>query len=457
MNWFSIFARQARLHLIVVACCLLSLVTACAHADKVAPNSQAATTSTQKAPRALWVWDAGVITQSEARAELFEFCRAQNISILYVHLGDFLSDKKRESNDVKHVQEKSLGDFLEMAHAKKLRVEALDGDPSFARAMRHEAALRRLQLALDYNRAAPAARRLDGFQWDIEPYVLKEFRDETQHAAVLGEFLDIVRKSRDLVLAEKENGEFWLGFALPFWMDGEKQTVAWNGANKPATFQALDTLETLPRAYVALMAYRDKADGDNGSIAVVRDEINYATQHTPGVKIVVGQETGAVKGDPPSITFYEEGEGALETALAQINAAYAASPVYGGVAIHHLGSYRDLIARLPKSAAKAAGEVSLQILSPRDGAEAAAKTEVFGKASGGVAVQVSVMPEGDIWYDGAPFAFGENGDWSTPVRIGNDKTAADKRFRIRVRLLDEAGKPLLEKQIGVTRKFGAGV
>jgi hypothetical protein len=442
MKRFSFFSSWLRLSLIVLACCLTPLISSCARADQGLPA----------APRALWVWNAGVITQSAEREALFDFCQAKNISILYVHLGDFLSDKKRNAGDAKHVSEKSLGDFLEAAHAKNLRVEALDGDPSFARAAQHEAALRRLQLALEYNRAAPAARRLDGFQWDIEPYVLKEFKDETQHAAVLGEFLDVVKKSRDLVLAEKENGEFWLGFALPFWMDGEKQTIAWNGANKPATFQALDTLETLPRAYVALMAYRDKADGTGGTIAVVRDEINYAAQYAPNVKIVVGQETGAVKGDPPSITFYEEGEGALETALAQINAAYSASPVYGGVAIHHLDSYRDLIARLPQSRAPAVGAAALEILSPGEGDGVALQTEVSGTAGGGEKVQISVMPEGDIWYDSAPFAPGAGGAWSTPVRVGNDKTVTGKQFKIRARLLNADGTVLQEKQINVTRR-----
>lgn len=458
MKRFSFFAFGSQFRLIVLACCLASLIASCARAQGVLPasNEPAPQAKKQQAtPRALWVWNAGVITQNEAREQLFEFCHTKNISILYVHLGDYLSEKKRDESDAKHVTEKALGDFLEAAHAQNLRIEALDGDPSFARTAHHQEALQRLQRTLEYNRAAPVARRLDGFQWDIEPYVLKEFKDETQHDIVLSEFLDIVKSSRDLVLAEKEIGGargFWLGFALPFWMDSDKQSIAWNGEKKPATFQVLETLKTLPHAYIALMAYRDKAAGEGGSIAVVRGEMNYAAQHTPNVKIVVGQETGAVKGDPTSITFYEEGEGALETALAQINAAYAASPVFGGVAIHHLDSYRDLIARLPQNAAKISGGVSLEILSPEENEEAASKTTVAGTASGGAMVQISVMPAGDIWYDGQPFSPATDGAWSTPVRIGNDKTVAGKRFKIRARLLDEAGNFLAEKQIDVTRK-----
>jgi hypothetical protein len=453
MSIFSFLTRQARLPFLALTCALLTLVASCAQANDTTLISQPATTTSVTAPRALWVWNAGVITQQDARTQLFEFCRAKNISILYVHLGDFLSDKKRDENDVKHVTKTSLGDFLAAAHAQNIRVEALDGDPSFARATQHESALRRLELALDYNRTAPAVRRLDGFQWDIEPYVLKEFKDETQHDAVLGEFLDIVKKSRDMVQDNlTQNTDFRLGFALPFWMDSEAQSIAWNGEKKPATFHVLEILKSLPQAYVALMAYRDKADGDGGSVAVVRGEIEYAAQHAPNVKIVVGQETGAVKGDPPSITFYEEGEGALETALVHINAAYGASPVYGGVAIHHLDSYRDLIARLPQKASPVTGEVSLHISSPEENDRATLETTVSGKASGGASVQISVMPEGDIWYDRPPIALGSTGDWSTPIRIGNDKTPAGRRFKIRVRLLNEAGTVLQEKQISVARK-----
>jgi|GEM_PF-2504613 len=444
---------KLRLFTLAMACCLVPVPFSYAQAPQAdAPQIQVATKQAQ--PRALWVWDAGVMTQPAKRQQFFDFCKDKNIEIAYIHLGDFLSPTKRDASDPKHVTAQALGDFLEAAHTKNLRVEALDGDPSFTRADKHADALKRLQGAIDYNKAASAARRLDGFQWDIEPYVMPEFKDEAQHGKIVGEFLDIIEKSRDAVKAESNiasSSGFWLGFALPFWMDGEKQTVTWKGQTRPATFHALHILNSLPNSYVAFMAYRDKADGTGGTIAVVKDEIDYATANTPNVKLVVGQETGAVKGDPPSITFYEEGEGPLETAVAQINEAYANSPVYYGVAIHHLDSYRDLIARLPKNPVIVSGDVALTVETPANNAQVGNSTPVSGKASGGATVQLSIKPAGDIWYDSTPISIAADGTWKGAVRVGNDATPAGRKFTLRARLLDDAGKVLKEQQVEIAR------
>lgn len=453
MNYKSLSAIKLHTLTLALACCLAPVPFSCAQTPQ-ANTPQATVVSRQEQPRALWVWNAGVITQPAKRQQFFDFCKEKNIDIAYLHLGDFLSPTKRDVSDPKHVTAEALGNFLETAHANNLRIEALDGDPSFTLANKHADALKRLQLAIDYNKSAPVARRLDGFQWDIEPYVLPEFKDETQHGRIVGEFLEIIEKTRDMVKAELDIASasgFWLGFALPFWMDGERQTVTWKGQTRPATFHALHILNSLPNSYVAFMAYRDKADGTGGTIAVVKDEVDYAIQHTPHVKIVVGQETGAVKNDPPSITFYEEGEGPLETALTQINEAYANSPVYGGVAIHHLDSYRDLIARLPKNPVAPSGDVALSVDTPANNAQVGNSTPVSGQASGGATVQLSVKPAGDIWYDSTPITIAADGTWKGSVRVGNDATPAGRRFTIRARLLDGAGKVLKEHQIEVTR------
>jgi hypothetical protein len=433
---------KLRLFTLAMACCLAPVPFSCAQAPQ-ANTPQIQVAAKQAQPRALWVWDAGVMTQPAKRQQFFDFCKDKNIEIAYIHLGDFLSPTKRDASDPKHVTAQVLGDFLEAAHARNLRVEALDGDPSFTRADKHEDALKRLKGALDYNKTASAARRLDGFQWDIEPYVMPEFKDEAQHGKIVGEFLDIIEKSRDAVKAQSDIASasgFWLGFALPFWMDGERQTVTWKGQTRPATFHALHILDSLPNSYVAFMAYRDKADGTGGTIAVVKDEMDYAAANTPNVKLVVGQETGAVKG-----------EGPLETALAQINEAYANSPVYYGVAIHHLDSYRDLIARLPKNPVVVSGDVALTVETPANNAQVGNSTPVSGKASGGATVQLSIKPAGDIWYDSTPISIAADGTWKGSVRVGNDATPAGRKFTLRARLLDSAGKVLKEQQVEISR------
>jgi hypothetical protein len=108
-------------------------------------------------------------------------------------------------------------------------------------------------------------------------------------------------------------------------------------------FQVLDILSQAPDSYIAIMAYRDHADGANGSIGVSQTEMDYATTHTPKVGIWVGMETGDVQ--PASITFHGKTNADLEKAIGEVNAAFLTNASYRGVAIHHWGSYPELTKR----------------------------------------------------------------------------------------------------------------
>jgi len=67
----------------------------------------------------------------------------------------------------------------------------------------------------------------------------------------------------------------------------------------------------LPSGYIAIMAYRDKALGPNSTVEISRGELDYGRKNALHVKVWLGQETADVKGDPPSITFWQEGQSAL--------------------------------------------------------------------------------------------------------------------------------------------------
>ncbi|RYY38328.1 heat shock protein HspQ, partial [archaeon] len=191
----------------------------------------------------------------------------------------------------------------------------------------------------------------------------------------------------------------------------------------PVTFHLMDILNTLPSGYIAIMAYRDKALGVNGTVEISQGEVSYATKNAPKVKVWIGQETLDVKGDPPSITFWQEGENALETALGQIEESFKDRPAVAGVAIHHWGSYRILKAGDPTVPVKVSGPITepLSILGPKDGAAVPHRIEATGTAKPGgegVKVEVSVKPEGDIWYSQGEMPISADGTWSVTCRIG---------------------------------------
>jgi len=294
------------------------------------------------APRALWVWDAGVASNANDQQVFLAFCSAQHINTVFLSLGDFDDVKKLPDENRNHLTTQQLGDFLERAHAAKIKVEGLGGDPLFALTRNHHRALDAMKRVLNYNKTAATQRRLDGYQWDVEPYILKEFKTD-QHDSVLEQYLDFVNAATTMVKASSANQQFALGFAVPFWFDTAAQNTKWQDKTQPAVFQVLDILSQVPDSYIAIMAYRDHAEGSNGSIGVSQTEMNYANAHTPKVGIWVGMETGDVQ--PASITFHGKTNADLEKAISEVNSAFASSASYRGVAIHHWGSYRELIKR----------------------------------------------------------------------------------------------------------------
>ena len=407
-------------------------------------------------PRALWVWDATVITKPEQRKSLFEFCAQKKISVIYVSVGDIFSPRGREVSDPKHVTAPMLADFLRAAHAANLQVEALDGDPSFALREHHAEALARLQKALDYNQAATPDARLDGFQWDTEPYGLAEFKEGPEkQRAILTQYLDSAQQMRDAV---QKTPNLRLTYCIPWFFDGPERALEWNGVTKEPAFHLIDLLKTLPSSELVLMSYRDKPEGSNGSIAISRGEIEYASKNAPHMKVWVGQETLDVKGDPPSITFWQEGESALDDAARQIQEAFQNQPSFGGVAIHHWASYRILKPGEPITAATSpAPSDVLKLISPAANGAVKRETLVSGVApvgGKGVKVSVAVKPQGDTWYEQGESALEADGSWSVDARFGGKNTPAGRKFDVRVRLLAADGSVVEEVTLNNLTRTG---
>ena len=93
----------------------------------------------------------------------------------------------------------------------------------------------------------------------------------------LGTCLDSAAQMRDAV---KDEPNFKLGYAIPSFFDNANRAVTWGGTNKPAAYHLLDILNTVPNGYIAIMAYREKAEGTNGTIAISNGEVEYSRKET---------------------------------------------------------------------------------------------------------------------------------------------------------------------------------
>jgi hypothetical protein len=86
------------------------------------------------------------------------------------------------------------------------------------------------------------------------------------------------------------------------------------------------------------MAYRDHALGVDGIVEHSRTEADLAS--AAGKQFTIGVETGLAGLD--QVPFFEEGATAMETELGLAEAAFATTPGYWGISIHHFASYATM-------------------------------------------------------------------------------------------------------------------
>jgi hypothetical protein len=125
-----------------------------------------------------------------------------------------------------------------------------------------------------------------------------------------------------------------VGPAIPFWLDGIE--VEWKGVRRPASEHVIDLFD-----YVALMDYRNKAEGSDSILSHAASAIAYADR--VGKKVVIGLEVSP--DEPEKVTFDKAGPKAFEQAVSIVEQALRNDPSFAGFAIHHYRTYRDWIGR----------------------------------------------------------------------------------------------------------------
>jgi len=129
-----------------------------------------------------------------------------------------------------------------------------------------------------------------------------------------------------------------VGPAMPFWFDGIED-VEWEGTRRPLSERVQDLYD-----YVAIMDYRNFAEGSDSIISHAEDELAYADRI--GRPVMIGVET--LKTTPPKVTFFGKGNKYFEEQLALAQAGLSRHRSFGGFVVHHLDSYRTLLASTPQ-------------------------------------------------------------------------------------------------------------
>ncbi|QNP41864.1 hypothetical protein [Lysobacter solisilvae (ex Woo and Kim 2020)] len=281
--------------------------------------------------RAVWTWerDSYALLESRAAADAaFAFLRDQHVDTFYLYADAY------DGRNLIAQQPQRYRDFIATAHARGFKVYALLGSAylnteRYILPERRRDATAMLQRVLDYNAAAPEAARFDGVNLDIEPHLLDQWNDASREDLLR----DLIEVSAQWMRMKRDSGQtLAIGLATPFWFDGIP--VRWRGTTKPASEHLADCYD-----YLALMDYRDHADGRDGIVAHAAKEMDYAQRI--GKTVVIGLELGP--SEPKKVTFHHRSEADLRREMAATEAAYAQSKAFAGFALHHYRSYREWI------------------------------------------------------------------------------------------------------------------
>ncbi|MER7333998.1 MULTISPECIES: DNRLRE domain-containing protein [unclassified Micromonospora] len=295
--------------------------------------------------RAMWIWERasyGLILNPGSRRLLASTARdadtfgSRPITTLYLGVDrygdlDMLYDKRPE-----------VRDFVSWAHAQGFTVYATIAggtQPPFLGGLEryHPRAVRELEKILNYNLASRPGERFDGVNVDIEPYIYPGFA--AGKPALQLQWLEILEKM--IQRRDAAGSAMAIGPAIPRWLDVNTccTDITWKGATKPLSEHIQDMSD-----YISIMDYRDTADGSVGIIAQAQSEIAYAEAIGKPNSVVIGVETLDIawSGDPETITFREEGRAVAERELRKVYDAFAGSPAFGGIAMHHYDSIRWL-------------------------------------------------------------------------------------------------------------------
>ena len=284
------------------------------------------------APRAVWIWEEDafrMLDKDEAQREVETFLDQQHISTIYLYADQF------NGRNILVNEPKKYRKLIASAHARGFKVFALLGSgylrtQEYILQEKRPAAVRMFGSVLDFNRDTPdASSRFDGVNVDIEPYLLDDWASARplrgrQYLELSAEFMRMKAAAGSSLL---------VGPAMPFWFDGIED-VEWNGQRRKLNECVQDIYD-----YVAIMDYRNVAEGPDGIVSHAQEELDYADRMNK--KVMIGVETRQTT--PAKVTFFGKGGKYFEAQLALAESAMSQHRSFGGFVVHHLKSYRVLV------------------------------------------------------------------------------------------------------------------
>ncbi|WP_146259790.1 hypothetical protein [Paenibacillus silvae] len=267
--------------------------------------------------RAAWVWQAQSV--KNAGDELLANAAKHKINRLYVNVDMNISKEVYQT-------------FIAKASREGIAIEALGGDPSWGVEGREGPMLRLASWVHDYNQAVEPGERFDALHLDVKPYVLPAWKEAAKPLVQ-----SWISNMKRVLEQAKQDGGIAVHVDLPFWLDS--YMVKGSRTAEDADNEALSHWFIQNVDQVTLLAYRDNAQGSNGIIRLIEQEMEWAD--ASGTLVTVGVNTKPMPGEEFT-SFAGKGSSQLEGALQEVATAFREHQSYAGSAVHDLTYWGEL-------------------------------------------------------------------------------------------------------------------
>ncbi|MCQ6561574.1 copper amine oxidase N-terminal domain-containing protein [Paenibacillus mendelii] len=271
-----------------------------------AERNLAVVTTSSKIPKGTWIWDSSIIEKD--RDKIISFASDHDVTAIYLQINRDMDPKVYQ-------------DFIRSAKGKQIRVEALAGRPEWAFKKNQDQMNTFITWTLQYNASVGPKERFDGLHFDIEPYLLTEWK--TNNKMILDEWIHNLR-----FIENKTKGSgLKVTLDVPYWINSVKVP----GTEYSFSAWLLEKFDGL-----VIMDYRNHALGKNGivdnAIAILREA------STLNKQVIVAVET-AKNTESDRTSFYSKRVDFMEQELRTAHQKLSQHASYAGMAIHDYKSW----------------------------------------------------------------------------------------------------------------------
>ncbi len=291
----------------------LVVVTTPGHSKVIPPPAPVADNGDERTlQKSTWIWDTPLIRTDQEN--LLKFARDNKLTAIYLQF----------DRDIPVVVYRQ---FIKTARDHQIRVEALAGRPQWAYPSQQVNIEAFIDWVSTYNATVDPSERFAGLHFDIEPYLLPEWK--TENRQVIENWMDNIR----LIEQKTKGSGLKLTLDVPFWLPMIKV---------PDSTYSLSAWMLEKADAVVIMDYRNAALGNDGIVANAHAIAREAS--TLKKQAVIAVET-APSSEGDFTTFYTTSIKAMKEQMAIAKEKLSHYPSFAGFAIHDYKSWTQLDAR----------------------------------------------------------------------------------------------------------------